>query len=200
MKKLTKRAATLLATLLLLVAFGTQALASTIISGVPSYKQQKSNWCWVACSAMIGRFYYTYANTNQSDICHHVLDEKNIDYSSNDNLTGSYDYEISAIRYSTINRSPAPISYSMRRGANTDYNHIVNEVNQNQPMIVNVVNGISAHAFVVIGCGNVAGVGNECVVMINPSDTVWVSVDWVDFRDGYWTWMIKPGELIYNAG
>ncbi|HIS67749.1 MAG TPA: C39 family peptidase [Candidatus Gallacutalibacter stercoravium] len=199
MKKLTKRAATLLATLLLLVAFGTQALASTIISGVPSYKQQKSNWCWVACSAMIGRFYYTYANTNQSDICHHVLDEKNIDYSSNDNLTGSYDYEISAIRYSTINRSPAPISYSMRRGVDTDYNHIVNEVNQNQPMIANVV-GENAHAYVVIGCGNVAGVGNECAVMIDPIDTVWVSVDWGDLLYGYWKAELLHGELVYNAG
>lgn len=196
MKKTFKRVTTILATLLLLVALGTQALASTIISGVPSYKQERSNWCWVACSAMVGRFYYSYSYTNQSDICKNVK-------GSVINVTGSASDEIAAIRYATKNRSPAPISYSVKAGYSVSYNFVNSEIGQRQPMIANMkdIASSAAHAYTVIGSGNVAGVGSQCMVMIDPSDGVWVSAAWDDLYNGNWkVWTLQPGELLYNAG
>jgi glucan-binding YG repeat protein len=105
--------------------------------------QEKSNWCWAACSAMVGK-YYTNSSITQSDIVKFI---KGDTY----NRSGQPEEIVDAIRYASKNtKNPKFISEYL------NYSEVVEKIDENHPFVIGVrrdINGykIGGHAIVCAG-------------------------------------------------
>ena len=179
--------------LFLIFALGLQAYAMEL--SVPIYPQNYSNWCWVASSAMVGRYYYADSIVDQYDICFAM-------HGNTFNYTASSSEEVArTVNYVTRNRKTYGVANYVY-GASPpgfDLSKIQNEILQSQPLIGIVAmqgDGSDAHTWVISGYDS----SKEKLVLINPAGGFRREFLWNEFIRGTSEYEPRPYKTaIYNV-
>jgi len=131
-------------------------LRSTILY-VDEEKQEMSNWCWAASSAMVGK-YNTTSSVSQSYLVYQV---KGLVV----NLGGSEQDEVKGIYVASKETKNAAIVGN----ANFDFTSIINLIDKNHPLIMNLYwNDKSKHAVVCAGYDRHTGQ----IYIVNPAESL----------------------------
>lgn len=67
---------------LLAISLTVTTFAASITLGVSEIDQNKTYWCWAACSEMIGKYYNSNSDKDQYDIVKEVSRRKSCDFSA----------------------------------------------------------------------------------------------------------------------
>lgn len=89
-------------------------------------QQEMSNWCWAACSVMVGK-YNTKSTITQSDVVEEIKEELI-------NRGGSLDETVAAVNYaSNYTKSSRAITNTL------SFNDIVSKIDDNKPLIIGLI-------------------------------------------------------------
>lgn len=134
----------IIAVIIALNCFSVFAIATTRttqyhgISGITRVKQAKSNWCWAACSEMVGKHYNSASGQNQYSIVYHF----NNNY---DNVTATGAQTAAAASYAS--GGTHTFTYM---SSTLQFSRIVARMQSNQPVIAGLTNWAGYGHLVVI--------------------------------------------------
>lgn len=136
------------------VFYSSGELRSTAIL-IDRQEQQKDNWCWAACSVMVGTY-----NTDSRRTQRNVVKEIT---GSTDDEAGTIADTIGAVNYASRDTKSA---YSRIIPNLPDYNAVVNQIDDNRPFIIGMTwETGGGHMIVCAGYDKT----NERVRIINPA-------------------------------
>lgn len=119
---------------------------------VKKYAQEKSNWCWAACSQMMGNYYLK--NYSQSTICKHVKGKVV-------NKGASLKEVTKALQYST--KKPVV------QGGRIAFKGIRKALKNKKPLVLRMQWNVGGgHVYVVSGARDASGPQLKGLYLINP--------------------------------
>lgn len=124
--------------LVLIISLALPVSAASTTLGVAEIDQYKTNWCWAACSEMIGSYYNSSAGRDQYDIVQKVKGNTN-------NVTGSAEEIRKAIDYASGDSVSFTAEYEALPFASCQ-----TEINNSDPFVACLM-GRNMHAVVVAG-------------------------------------------------
>lgn len=140
----------LLTSILLLNTMNVYAYSATNYLNVTRYQQAKSNWCWIAVSQMLGKYYGN--NVTQSGIAYQILGNYN-------NVPGTDSQVKSAIYYAIGHK----YSISLKNNA-LSYDDMQKNISGYRPIPIKVQwNSGGAHAVIISGYD-----ANHNVTIVDP--------------------------------
>ncbi len=150
---------TIIAALLLVISLSITALAASTTLGVSEIDQNKTNWCWAACSEMIGKYYNNTSNRDQYDIVEEIKGNTN-------NQTGTSSDICSAINYASVNS----VTFQTSESA-LSFSSCQTEINNSDPFVVWLQGKNGSVSHVVVAAGYKTGSTNYLYI-IDPSPNV----------------------------
>ena len=152
MKRLLLKFIGILLVNVILISTINQVNAAEYKLNVTKYSQEKSNWCWVACAKMLGKYYGR--SYSQSQICKHVKNKVV-------NETASLSQLTSAIRYAT--------KKSVLQGGVAKFNGFVINMKAKNPAVLRMGwNAGGGHVYVVAGLKEAKGIRLDSLYLIDP--------------------------------
>lgn len=142
---------------LLAISLTVTAFAASITLGVSEIDQNKTYWCWAACSEMIGKYYNSNSDKDQYDIVEEVKGNTN-------NQGGSSDDICEAIQYASGNT----VTFQTRESA-LSFSSCQTEIDNSDPFVVWLAGTSMSH--VIVASGYKTGSTNYLYI-IDPSPNV----------------------------
>lgn len=126
-------------------------------------RQSKDNWCWAACSEMVGGYEVNNYRT-QSDIVEYIKGSSSIDEGgTNDEIRRSVDYASRNSKVSYIQNSPF------------SYEKVIDKIDANKPFILTILwSSTNGHAIVCSGY-NLNARSLQCIDPIYPNENSYYS-------------------------
>lgn len=144
---------------LLAISLTVTAFAASITLGVSEIDQNKTLWCWAACSEMIGKYYNSNSNKDQYDIVEEVKGNTN-------NQGGSSDDICEAVQYASGNT----VTFQTRESA-LSFSSCQTEIDNSDPFVVWLQGKNGSYSHVIVASGYKTGSTNYLYI-IDPSPNV----------------------------
>lgn len=141
---------------ILFMSFSVSVFAASKLLGVSEIDQNKTNWCWAACSEMIGKYYNGGSNRDQYDIVKKIKGNTN-------NQPGTVSDICAAIKYVSNDSVTFTGQYSA-----LSFSSCRNEIDGSDPFIVWLQGKNGAIGHVVIASGYKTGNTNYLYIL-DPS-------------------------------
>ena len=125
----------------LFFALAIPAFAASKTLGVSEIEQNKTEWCWAACSEMIGKYYDSGSNRDQYDLVEYIK-------GNTDNQPGNTSNICDAIKYVSNNS----VTFTSKSSA-LSFSECETEIDNSDPFIVWLQgkNGALSHVIVASG-------------------------------------------------
>lgn len=148
-----------LGAILLAISLTVTAFAASITLGVSEIDQNKTLWCWAACSEMIGKYYNSNSDKDQYDIVKEVKGNTN-------NQGGSSSDICKAIKYASGNT----VKFKTKESA-LSFSSCQTEIDNSDPFVVWLQGQNGSISHVIVASGYKTGSTNYLYI-IDPSPNV----------------------------
>lgn len=141
---------------LLIIFLTVPVLAASKTLSVTEIDQNKTKWCWAACSEMIGKYYNNSSNRDQYDIVKKIK-------GNTDNQTGNTTNLCDAIKYASADT----VTFKSQSSA-LSFSSCQSEIDSNDPFVVWLKGKDGAEGHVVVSSGYKTETTNYLYI-IDPS-------------------------------
>lgn len=143
----------------LFFALAIPAFAASKTLGVSEIDQNKTKWCWAACSEMIGKYYDSGSNRDQYDLVEYIK-------GNTDNQAGTASNICDAIKYVSNNC----VTFTSKSSA-LSFSECETEIDNSDPFIVWLQGKNGAISHVIVASGYKTGSTNYLYIL-DPSPNV----------------------------
>lgn len=144
---------------MLFIMLAVPVFAASKTLGVSEIDQNKTKWCWAACSEMVGKYYDSGSNRDQYDIVEHVK-------GNTDNQGGTTTNICDAVKYA----SNDSVTFTSKSSA-LSFSACETEIDNSDPFIVWLEGTNGAMSHVIIANGYKTGSTNYLHIL-DPSPNV----------------------------
>mgnify|MGYP000959966147 CR=1 FL=1 len=144
---------------LLIISFVVPVLAASRTLGVSEIDQNKTKWCWAACSEMIGKYYNSGSNRDQYDIVRKIKGNTN-------NQGGSISNVCDAIKYASVDNVTFKSKYSA-----LSFDSCKIEIDNSDPFVIWLQGQNGSMSHVIVASGYKTGSTNY-IYILDPSPNI----------------------------